>query len=143
MFEKLEEVNIFTSTPMFDFRFSDSQEPPYKFHKYFNIKDNYVDFIENVIHLIRYPIMEKEIQYLKEVYSVIKIRNRETLSTLIQENKKKDLIKSFIINKRMEHLEEYLQSNSFENKFVQYARTHLKSLYTQTQNILNKYYFNL
>ena len=89
-------------------------DSPYIFVNHFS-NLNYSDYAIKVTNLLKYNILEEEIRFLKKYYGKKKFRNKYRLSKIIKKNLFPELIKSLVINKRLEFLLEYIE-NTFHKR---------------------------
>ena len=94
----------------------------------------------NINHLLDYDIIRDEINFMINLYPKRKVKNTDTILELSYNTKKKPLLRAFIINKRIEYLQDYLTRKNFNKIYIDYTETLLKTLYTSTTNLIDKYY---
>ena len=64
--------------------------------------------------------------------------NNIKLSKIIKKNLDPSLVDIFIINKRLEFLLEYIETNNFNINYINYLKKILKSVYTTTIYLINQ-----
>ena len=116
-------------------------DSPYIFVNHFS-NLNYSDYAIKVTNLLKYNILEEEISFLKKYYGKKKIRNKYRLSKIIKKNLFPELIKSLVINKRLEFLLEYIENNNFNINYINYTIKLLDDLYKNTKFLINKLFIN-
>ena len=117
-----------------------SYSSPYCFNKYLKKNISYNEFTQYCLRLLKYNIINQELEYLEKNYSYKKIKNNKQLIYYIHNiyiNTYRDLIESYIINKRFEYLLEYLKKNEFSYIYINYVNEQLKSLYSSSKYLLN------
>ena len=144
MYDQLEEIEFNTIEKKFDFDILLNNElwilSPYKFKSYFSKNITYSEFTMNINHLLDYDIIRDEINFMIDLYPKRKVKNTDTILELSYNTKKKPLLRAFIINKRIEYLQDYLTRKNFNKIYIDYTETLLKTLYTSTTNLIDKYY---
>lgn len=112
-------------------------DSPYIFVDYFN-NLNYSEYVIKVTDLLKYSILEDEINFLKKYYGKKKIKNKYRLNKIIKKKLFPELINSLIINKRIEFLLEYIKNNNYTTDYINYTTKLLDDLYKNTRFLINK-----
>lgn len=144
MYDQLDEIEFNTIERKFDFDILINTElwilSPYKFKSYFPRNITYSEFIINIRYLLDYNIIRDEINFMINLYPKRKVKNTDTILKLSYDSKKRPLLTAFIINKRIEYLQDYLTSENFNKIYIDYTETLLKTLYASTTKLINQYY---
>lgn len=123
----------------FDFRILSEEEgfeSPYLFNKYFN-DISYNTFVQNITELLKFIILNEELNYLKTFFGKKKINNVYTISKLIKNDLHSEFIDNVIICKRIEFLHDYICKKKMPTDYIEYVDNLLISLY-KTRNFLVK-----
>ena len=140
MFELLDEICIKENIKVFDIiETNKCYLSPYNFEKYVKKNITFNEFTNYCLKLLKYNVLQQEIQYLQQYYSKKKIKLKQLIYYInnIHIFNYKNLIESYIINKRFEYLLEYLKINNYPLNFIDYIYKQLKSLYSSSKYLLN------
>ena len=114
-------------------------DSPYIFTNHFT-NLNYSNYVIKVTDLLKYTILDEEINFLKTYYGKKTICNKYKLDKIISKNIHPQLIHSLIINKRVEFLLEYINDKNYSINCINYTNKLLDDLYKNTKHLLNELY---
>ena len=114
-------------------------DSPYIFTNHFT-NLNYSNYVIKVTDLLKYTILDEEINFLKTYYGKKTICKKYKLDKIISKNLHPKLVYSLIINKRIEFLLEYINDKNYSINCINYTKKLLDDLYKNTKHLLNELY---
>lgn len=138
-YSTLEEEYIYHKKSYYNFNknLTFGNDSPYEFQNFFYSSMSYSDFTRKISNIISQNISNDEIIFLKKYYGKKKINKTHKLSKIIRKNKYIDLIKSFIVTKRIEFLHEYIIDYNFNKLYINYVNKILEIFYNDTRILIN------